>query len=528
MVLSFAILAHSETIAAGVAYKDAVSCVASVIEQGIVPVVCVGEQDKTNGYSELTTQLQILMRQLDVKAMRNLIIAYEPVWAVNSESNISISPLELHKKILFIRSTLTKYYQLPKPITTPILYGGSVNADNISALYTEGHCDGFLVGRASINPKEFSSLLKRTMLKDISSLPFDTQPLVLVRSSLNAPIVDAAVVDDTRIRASARTLNYLREKGARVVVIGHLSDAQASLQPVSSVLSTYVPHQFLATLDATTVQRQIADLASGEVLLLENLRTVPGEVHNDPTFAQTLKSFGEYFVFDAFDASHRAHASTHGLVQLFKGYAGILFAEEIEALHHIRTPEHPAMCFLGGGKAETKLAVVQQLHDRYDTIVIGGVLLNTLLQQKGYAVGRSVTAPCQVPQLIIDSPKIILPQSVIVRTEQATTVSRPINNIHATDRIVDIDPTSITALQQRIQAARTIVWNGPFGVIEEGHIDASALLARTIADSSAYSVVGGGETIGMLSALALLDRYSVVSTGGGALLYAITDDILVQ
>jgi phosphoglycerate kinase len=348
---------------------------------------------------------------------------------------------------------------------------------------------------------------------------------VFLRADLNVPLRDGRVADDTRLRASLETLRFLRERGARVLLASHLGrpkggpSAELSLRPVANALGLPLAPDCIGP-DA---EEQAARVRDGGALLLENLRFHAGEEKNDPAFVAALARLCDAYVNDAFGAAHRAHASTVGLARAVPLRAmGFLMAREVEALTRVRdAPEHPYLCILGGAKVSDKLAVLESLSQRADVIAIGGAMAYTFLLARGEPVGRSLVEPDRVEsarRLLEGRARILLPSDHVVAAspdggEQARTVERIPDNAMA----LDIGPQSVAAIRAEVARARTVFWNGPLGLFERAPFDAgTTAVASALAESGAYSVVGGGDSLAAVQAAGVGARISHLSTGGGA------------
>lgn len=351
---------------------------------------------------------------------------------------------------------------------------------------------------------------------------------VIVRASLNVPIKNGEVTNAYRIEAALPTIEALSKQGARTVVIAHVGrNPHATLEPVFKELKkrTSVPMQFIKEITGEKVVRQVESLKNGEVLVLENIRRNPGETKNDADFAETLASYGSVYINDAFPVSHRAHASIVGIPKHIPGFAGITFAKEFEGISPALEPKSPNIAIIGGAKFETKEPLIRTLLDQYDHIVIGGALANDFFHAKGYEVGKSlVSRSSRVSDLLTNS-KIIVPTDVVVQSIDGKEVKKA-EDVTPTDAIWDIGPESLTALEAHIEKARFVLWNGPLGNFEEGFSEGTERLAEMIAHASGESVVGGGDTVASIQKLGLNNKFSHVSTAGGAMLDFIADGTL--
>ncbi len=368
---------------------------------------------------------------------------------------------------------------------------------------------------------------------------------VLVRADLNVPLEDGAVGDDTRIRESLPTIRYLLERGARVIVCSHLGrpkgpDPSFSLAPVAVRLGDLVgvPVTFAADCVGATAGEAVARLQPGNVLLLENLRFHPEEEKNGADFAGALASLADVFVNDAFGAAHRAHASTEGVTHHLPAVAGFLMEKEVLYLSAlVASPPRPFAAVIGGAKVSTKIAAIEHLLPKLDILILGGGMANTFLQARGVNVQGSLVEDEQVEvarRVIAESARrdieVHLPGDVVAASafaEQAEARTCPVDEVPPGWMILDIGPESVRVFAAALGRARAVVWNGPMGVFEwEAFAGGSFGLARAIAELNATTVVGGGETAAVVAAAGLNERFTHVSTGGGASLEMLEGRVL--
>ncbi|WP_425229864.1 phosphoglycerate kinase [Sphingomonas sp.] len=362
---------------------------------------------------------------------------------------------------------------------------------------------------------------------------------VLVREDLNVPMADGQVTDDTRLRAALPTVAELADRGAIVLVLAHFGrpegvrDPKLSLallvRPFSQLLGR--PVQFV---DWDAADDAIAALRPGDIAVVENTRFFAGEETNDAAVADRMAQLGDLYVNDAFSAAHRAHASTEGLAHRLPGFAGRQMEAELDALDKaLGNPEHPVAAVVGGAKVSTKLNVLQHLVARVDHLIIGGGMANTFLAARGVAVGKSLcehdlaaTAEAILAAAERAGCTVHLPYDVVVATEfKPNPMTRTVNvhEVAAAEMILDIGPAATEALGDVLKNCRTLVWNGPLGAFETPPFDAATVaLAKTAAaltqDGSLVSVAGGGDTVAALNQAGVADRFSFVSTAGGAFL----------
>jgi phosphoglycerate kinase len=332
---------------------------------------------------------------------------------------------------------------------------------------------------------------------------------------------DGRVADDTRIRAVLPTLEYLRQHGARIVLMSHLGrpdgkpNPKYSLKSVAEHLARSVPCSFAADCVGPPAEAAVNQLEPGGVLLLENVRFHAEEEENDPQFAAQLAKLGDTFVNDAFGAAHRAHASTEGLAHHLPAVAGLLMQREIEALSNaLDRPERPFVAIIGGAKVSSKLGVLENLIGRVDKLLIGGGMANTFFKAQGREVGKSLLEADLVS-------KVVLPSDVLVTTDlksqSAPARTASVASIGPDDIVADIGPQSVQAFKDEIARAKTVLWNGPMGVFEDPRFANGTLaVAHALADANATTVVGGGESVQAVEEAGVADKLSHVSTGGGA------------
>ena len=369
-------------------------------------------------------------------------------------------------------------------------------------------------------------------LRDLPPAALDGKRAV-VRVDFNVPLKNGDVADDARIRASVPTINYLRERGARVVLLSHLGrpaggpDPKYSLRQVLRPLERLLgaPVEFMTDLAAgPSITRR---LPRGGVALLENTRFWPGEERNDPALAQSFAALGDFYVNDAFGSAHRAHASTEAVAHLLRpAVAGLLLQTELRYLGEaLANPDRPFVSGLGGAKISGKIDVIQSLLPRVDEILIGGAMACTFFAARGWEVGTSLVERDRIEMakglLVTGGKKLVLPRGAVVapsldRAAECREV--PSDQIPAGWAVFDIDGATQQDFRARIVAARTVVWNGPMGVFEKPPFDAGTrAVAEALADAKkkgAGVVVGGGESAAAVAGHE--DRFSHVSTGGGA------------
>jgi phosphoglycerate kinase len=365
-------------------------------------------------------------------------------------------------------------------------------------------------------------------MKTIRDIEYVDGVKVLVRADFNVPIKHGAVGDDFRIRAALPTIDFLTNKGAVVILISHLESNDGenpSLAPIAKHLEklgrtvTFIKdvkhaHEII---EAKMSEKKVG---SGMIVLLENLRFSDGEKDNDPTFAKELSSLADVYVNEAFPVSHRAHASIVGVPKFLPSYAGLQFEKEVSHLSNAFTPGHPFVFVLGGAKFDTKLPLIARFSTIADIIFLGGALGNDALLAKGISVGASKISSGNVDiSAMVSQPNIIVPIDATIQDHSA----KDIDAIGAKDAILDAGPKTLALVGEKIRTAKFILWNGPLGPYEDGYVEGTKSVAnmiadRTQADSSVVSMVGGGDTLAAIANLGIEDKFTFVSSGGGAML----------
>lgn len=369
---------------------------------------------------------------------------------------------------------------------------------------------------------------------------------VLVRADFNVPIENGKVTDDTRIKETLPTIQYLRENEAKVILISHLGRPKGKinekyrLTPVAQKLQELLGIPVLKIDDCLGDKpaTAIKAMQPGEVILLENVRFYPEEEKNDPAFAQKLSLLADIFVNDAFGTAHRAHASTEGITHFLPAVMGFLMEKEVKTLTKILTaPERPFAAILGGAKVSDKIGVVKNLLEKVDLLLVGGGLAHTFLKAQGYAVGKS---PVEEDRIKIAEEifalsesrgvKLILPVDVVIVSggEAADKIKIvKVNEIPAEGQIFDLGPESIKVFKKALQGAKTVFWNGPLGVFEqEAFAGGTLAIAQAIVENDLTSVVGGGDTLAAVYKAGVAQKITHLSTGGGASLEFLEGKVL--
>ncbi len=359
---------------------------------------------------------------------------------------------------------------------------------------------------------------------------------VFCRVDFNVPMQNGVITDDTRVRAAIPTIQYLVEQGAKVILASHMGRPKGQvveelrLTPVAKKLSELLGKEVAKADEAygEAVEAQISKMNDGDVLLLENVRFYPGEEKNDPELAKAFANLADIFVNDAFGAAHRAHASTEGIAKYIPAVSGFLMQKELDVLGKaMSNPERPFTAIIGGAKVKDKIGVIENLLDKVDNLIIGGGLANTFTKAEGYEIGTS----------LLEEDKIELAKSFMKQAEEkGVKFYTPIDAVIAPkfgedveSKVVDIDaipsdwmsldigPKTAALYSDVIKNSKLVIWNGPMGVFEiDKFANGTKTVAQALADSDAYSVVGGGDSAAAAEKFDLADKMSHISTGGGA------------
>ena len=364
---------------------------------------------------------------------------------------------------------------------------------------------------------------------------------VLVRVDFNVPLSKenkGEIADDARIKAAIPTIDYLLENGACVILMSHLgrpkgeNNADFSLKPVANWLENHYGEKFHFLASDVVVDDKVKDevksLNSGELSLLENTRFVKGETKNDESFAKELASLADIYVNDAFGTSHRAHSSNVGVASLLPSAVGLLIEKEIDIMGKaLEDPEHPFVAILGGAKVSDKIGVIDNLINKVDTILIGGGMAYTFLKAQGKEIGKSLLEEDKmdlsldlIKKAKANNVEILLPIDAVIADEIKAGVDTQVVDIDSipTDKeALDIGPKTAEMFAEKIKNAKTVVWNGPMGVFEiKEFSNGTNEVAKALADSSAITIVGGGDSALAIEMAGLKDKITHVSTGGGA------------
>lgn len=364
---------------------------------------------------------------------------------------------------------------------------------------------------------------------------------VLIREDFNVPIKEGKITSDARVRAALPTIKLALQKGAKVILISHLGqpeegqfDPEFSLAPVALCLEKLLGQKVIFEKDLFNAKPK-----SGEIILCENVRFNKGEKKNNDDLAKKMADLCDVFVMDAFASAHRAQASTHGVAKFAKvACAGPLLVAELDALERaLENPEHPVLAITAGSKVSTKLQLLENLMTKVDQLIVGGGIANTFMAAAGLPVGKSLIEADFIPQAknLLELAKkrgaeIPIPTDVVVAKElskDAIATVKAAKDVAADEMILDIGPETCKRLAAIIQQAKTIIWNGPVGVFEyEQFAAGTKAIAEAIANSRAFSIAGGGDTLSAIGKFGVTDKLSYISTGGGAFLEFLQGDKL--
>jgi len=366
-------------------------------------------------------------------------------------------------------------------------------------------------------------------MKNLKSIDVDNKK-VLVRVDFNVPLTqDLGVKDDFRIKSHLETIKYLKENNAKIILISHLGSPKGreislSLKPVADKLEEISSYKvkFVEDVIGEKVEKMVNELDAGDILLLENLRFYNEEEENNSEFAASIARLGDIFIEDAFSVCHREHASTASIPKFLDSYAGLLLEKEIKALDEVlEKAKHPFVAIIGGAKIITKTTVIEKLLEKADAILLAGAIANTVLKFKGI-YGENELKEENIFEAIkninFEDPKLVVPIDGIISKGNYSRIGG-IETIKTGEEVVDIGPETIDNYKDIIKRARTIIWNGPIGKIEnEVFAKGTKEIADAVAAQEAFSVIGGGETVDFINNEKISDKFSFISSGGGAML----------
>jgi len=366
---------------------------------------------------------------------------------------------------------------------------------------------------------------------------------VLVRCDFNVPVSEhGTVLDDLRIKKTIPTIEFLRQSGAKIILVSHIEGKAAklgggvdTLEPVSSYINSIYTKEFgQVTFAKDFLNFDTSTMNEGDVVLFENLRVDTGEKKNDIEFAKKLASFADVYVNDAFAVSHRSHASVVALPSLLPHFAGVQLMEEIKNLSKVFNPERPFIFILGGAKFDTKLPLIKKFMEgknAADFVFLGGALLNNILKEKGYEIGKSLVSEGDFNlQEVVNNPKLIVPTDVVVKGPNGVSIKQ-VSGVSSDDVIMDVGPSMTLVLEEKLKTAKFVLWNGPMGNYEDGFKDQTIAMAEAVAKSNVAAALGGGDTTAAVAELGYESDKSkaphmFVSTGGGAMIEYLLNESL--
>jgi 3-phosphoglycerate kinase len=370
------------------------------------------------------------------------------------------------------------------------------------------------------------------MLKTIHNLNLKNKK-VFLRVGFDVPLGDDEKIngkEDWRIKASLPTIKYLLKENCRIILATHLGRPKGktvkklSVKPIQKKLSEILNLPIIMASDCigSQVEKTASEMQSGEILLLENLRFYQEEEKNDLDFAKKLANLAEIYINDAFSVCHRQHASVYAITKFLPSYAGILIEKEVSILSEaINNPKRPATIIIGGAKAKTKVPVIKYLLDKFDNILIGGIVANVILKAKGIDIGNSLLSDIdlnEAKKISFKDNKLHIPVDAVACNDKNKIILSAIGKI-GNNKILDIGSETAEMYSKIISDSKTIIWNGPMGKFEkEEYSKGTKKIAEAVAESNAYKIVGGGDTIFALSQFGLIDKMDFVSTGGGSML----------
>ncbi len=348
---------------------------------------------------------------------------------------------------------------------------------------------------------------------------------VIVRVDWNMPIKDGEIIDTSRFDVSIPFLKELSFAGAKIVILTHFGEKGESLGIIASHVTKTLPFiSFTQSLDFDEIKKSAESLEEGDALLLENVRMWKGETDNVPSLSESFASLGNIFINDAFSVSHREHSSVVGIAKRMLSYFGPLCARELENLSKAITPVKPAILIVGGAKISTKLLLIQHYLDQGVTVFLGGAMAHNIWKGRGLEIGKSFyDSNLKISDTILNHPLILTPSDVILESGEIVDY----NNIPADGMVVDCGDQTVEMLGEKISSSKTIIANGPLGLYERGWRKGSEEVLAKIANSEVTSYIGGGDTVAIAHSLHLLQNFTFVSLGGGAMLEFLSAGTLV-
>lgn len=339
---------------------------------------------------------------------------------------------------------------------------------------------------------------------------------IVIRVDWNMPVVDGKITDTSRFDATVPFLKDLSFAGAKLIILTHFGEKGESLEVIANHVTASLPFiTFNPSLDFTELEHRSRELPSGKALLLENVRKWKGETDNIPSLGRSFASLGEVFINDAFSVSHRNHASVVGVASLMLSYFGPTCLRELEHLTKALTPEKPALLIVGGAKIETKLSLIQHYLDQGVTVFVGGAMVHNIWRARGIETGKSLyDQNYKLPLAFINHPLLLTPIDVVLESGETVLCTK----IPPDGNVVDCGNETVALVSKVIEASKTVIANGPLGLYEKGWLHGTEKILVKLAETDVVSYIGGGDTVAVAHSLHLLQKFSFVSLGGGAML----------
>lgn len=352
---------------------------------------------------------------------------------------------------------------------------------------------------------------------------------IILRVDFNVTVKNNTVESDFRIKRVLPIIQNLSNAGAKIILLSHIDDKEGgTLEPIARYLVEFFPRLFfVSNIFDPNLNDRVHSMNDGDVILFENLRKWPGEKANDIEFARHLASFGDIYINDAFSVSHRTHASVNAICDLIPSFLGSAFKEEITHLSEVFYPHKPFLVVMGGAKFDTKVPLVAKFLDIADLVLVGGAIANDFFKAKGYFVGDSLVSEHEPEGLheLIESNKLILPLDVYTSYKGEKTLKNP-KEVGVGEKILDVGDKTVKMLKIAVKESNFVLWNGPLGKSESGFAGSTEEFAKLLANSDVMSIVGGGDVVAAIEKLGIMDKFTFVSSGGGAMLEFLANETL--
>jgi len=493
----------------------------NLFAEGIWATLCVGEYIRDEKYGEyIINQIRNCLEGIETKDLDKLCLAYEPIWAIGKNATRVATNEEIVETVGKIKEYMGETYgDIGKKIV--VLYGGSVDENNAKEILNLGSVDGLLVGRASSDKIKWEKLLQNltsgdAKLKGIDDLDIKAGDKVLLRLDYNVPINEEGKIENTfRVDESLGTIKLLQEKNAKVIIVAHRESG--SLDVVAKYLLDKVSNfRFLTSVDHL-------EIIPGSVVLLENIRLDKREKDKDNLkrneLGKELSLLADFYLNDAFSASHRDHASITSIPKFLPSALGPNFIREVTELKKALNPNHPTLLIVGGAKFDTKLRMLEKFLDVADKIFIGGALAHTFWKAKGQEIGKSLLdEEVEIPEKVLKSDKIVLPIDVITLENKQKSLA----DINSEDIITDFGQNTLKSLEEIGQDSKTIIWNGPLGFYEKGFdLGTKDLIKFLGALKDKTIILGGGDTVAVVEKVLKENpelEFTHISGAGGAMI----------